>query len=150
MIRTPLPTSSRNHRGFSMLEIMIAVALMAFCLIPVLLFNQRNLVEAGVTQEEIVARQLLINMCERFKHEDPAILARLEAQPDLIEGDDFITRIPESQKAFLNIQRLVDFEKNYHNNDGIHRVTFQVRWTSPRRKKERILSLSRLIHWHIS
>lgn len=149
-----MPGKYRTREAFSVLEVMIAVSLMAFCLVPVVAFNQRNLVEAGATKEEILARQYLINLCERFKNENPEYIKRVQDDPSLLDQDFLVLKIrekaAESGQNQINFQRGLSIQIDHEGNAGLHRVTFWVRWKSTARKIDRELRLSRLIHWHLS
>jgi hypothetical protein len=146
--------TGRGQRAFTVLEVMIAVVLMTVCLVPVVAFNQRNLIEAGATKEEILARQYLLNLCERFKNENPEYIKRVQDDPSLLDQDFLVLKIrekaSESGQGEIAFQRGLNIQLNHEGNNGLHRVTFWVRWKSAARKVDRELRLSRLIHWHLS
>lgn len=137
----------RDREGFSMLEIMVAVGLLAVCLTPVVAFNQRSLAESGVTLEEMIARQAIINMCERYKNETPEVLRDLAADPAAIGQDPFLIDL-EGARAY-GFSRHIAFVENAGGNPGLHEIAFEVRWKSARRKVDRSLKLVRLVHWHM-
>lgn len=141
------PGRAREREGFSMLEIMVAVGLLAVCLTPVVAFNQRSLSESGVTLEEMIARQAIINMCERYKNESPEVLRDLAASPDAIGQDPFLIDL-DGARAY-GFSRHISFVENSGGNSGLHEITFEVRWKSARRKVDRSLKIVRLIHWHM-
>lgn len=133
------------RRGFSLMEVMIAVGLLATLLIPVLIFNQRGVVEAGVTQEELLGRQLLMDLCERYKAASPDELAAL-ANPAQLERDDLLIPLRVAPTG-MRFARSVTLERNVGGQVGLHAVTFTVAWSS-RQRKPQVASLVRLIHWH--
>jgi len=53
--------------GMSMIEIMMATAILASAFIPVVQYTRSSVREAGVSREEILARHYLMDMVERFK-----------------------------------------------------------------------------------
>lgn len=121
-----------KRNGFSLAEMAVAAGLIASLLVPVLIFSQRGVVEAGAIQEELLGRQLLMDLCERYKSASPEELAQVAAHPE---------------DAQLGFARAVELERNVDGVEGLHRVTFTVAWTSRHRPNQRA-SLSRLIHWH--
>lgn len=149
----------RSTRGVSIVEIAVAAGLLVTGLLPVVLLCHRGLVEAGVTQEEILGRQLLMDLCERYKSAKPADLRRVAAGPELIEKD-LALAFSERVQAFLartqpgsvtasglRMRRSVDFEESYGGEEGLHRVRFNVSWAS-RNRPVQTVSLSRLLHYH--
>lgn len=118
--------------GFSLAEMAVAAGLIASLLVPVLIFSQRGVVEAGAIQEELMGRQLLMDLCERYKAASPEELAQVAAHPDPASGGYALA---------------VELERNVDGVEGLHRVTFSVAWASRHRPPQRA-SLSRLIHWH--
>lgn len=132
------------RNGFSLMEILVAAGLLVTLVVPVLMFNQRGVVEAGVTQEELLGRQLLMDLCERYKASSPDELKAIAADPTKLERDDMLIPL---RGGGLQFGRRVDFQENMDGVAGLHRVTFTVAWTS-RHRKPQVASLSRLIHWH--
>ena len=139
-LRPSLPMRS----GFSLVEILVAAGLLVTLVVPVLMFNQRGVIEAGVTQEELLGRQLLMDLCERYKAANPDDLKAIAADPSILERDDMLIPL---RGGGLQFARRVDLQENMDGVVGLHRVTFSVAWTS-RHRKPQVASLSRLIHWH--
>lgn len=138
----------KTRSGFSLAEMAVAAGLIASLLVPVLIFSQRGVVEAGVTQEELLGRQLLMDLCERYKAASPDELAQVAAHPERIEQDDYVTPLKrETDARPFRFARAIGLERNVDGVDGLHRVTFTVAWTSRHRPNQRA-TLSRLIHWH--
>jgi prepilin-type N-terminal cleavage/methylation domain-containing protein len=138
--------------GFSLVEVLIASAILAACLLPVVAFAQRGVVESGATQEDLLGRQILMDLCERYKASDPAELKRVAADPDLIESDSLLTPLrpavrQDGAASGVTFRRSIGFVENHESVAGIHKITFTVAWAS-RGGKARRASLSRLIHWH--
>jgi hypothetical protein len=135
--------------GFSLTEIMVAAGLLTALLVPVLVFNQRGLIESGVTQEELLGRQLLMDLCERYKASSPDQLKQAANHPERFDTDDYL--IPLKRKGedspMIRFARRVEFTPDLDGVKGLHKVTFRVAWTS-RHRKNQSASLSRLIHWH--
>jgi len=67
----------RPHKGFSLLEILMAVTIVGFCFVPILGHAQATIRETEHSQESILARHLLMDMIERFKGSDMAELSQL-------------------------------------------------------------------------
>jgi prepilin-type N-terminal cleavage/methylation domain-containing protein len=147
-----------RRAGFSLIEVLVASAILAACIIPVVVFAQRNLTESAVTQEEILGRQILMDLCERYKTSHPMELERVRDDPSLILRDRLLQPLnvasqsvaasARAQVGALDLQRRVYFERNFNGIDGIHRVRFEVSWNS-RRGWRQVASLSRLIHVHL-
>jgi hypothetical protein len=137
------------RKAFSLLEIMVAAGLLVTLVIPVLMFNQRGVIEAGVTQEELIGRQLLMDLCERFKNSSPEDLQAVERDPSMLDRDDMLIplRAGAAGNSGMAFARRVEIEENMDGVAGLHRVTFTVAWTS-RHRKAQVAKLSRLIHWH--
>lgn len=136
-----------------MFEIMVAVGLLAIALTPVVAFNQKSLTDTANTLEEMIARQAIINMCERYKNETPETLQSLSANPEMIDQDSLLVDLEGASR--YSFKRRIQFRENVRGNtgpaariDGLHEVTFEVTWNSGRREVTRSLKLVRLIHWH--
>lgn len=136
--------SPMNRQAFSLMEILVAAGLLISLVVPVISFNQRGVIEAGVTQEELTGRSLLMDLCERYKACSPEELEALAADPAKIERDDYVT---PQRAGGMRFARAVTIQKNMDGVAGLHRVTFSVAWTS-RHRPPQVASLSRLIHWH--
>jgi hypothetical protein len=132
--------------GFSLSEILVAAALLSLCLLPVVGLSQRSLTESEATREDVIARQVLMDLCERFKGEDPAQLARVAAEPERIERDALLQPL-HGVAATLGLQRRLSFTQDADGVAGLHELVFEVSWTG-RRKKPRRLALHRLVHAH--
>lgn len=139
---------NRNTEGFSLAEIVVATGLLVTLLIPVLVFNQRGVVEAGVTQEELVGRQILMDLCERYKAASPEELEELARDPSKIDRDDLLVPLRTAAHGTpFRFARAVEIKRNLDGVVGLHGVTFVVAWTSRHRPAQRA-TLQRLIHWH--
>lgn len=125
-----------RRNGFSLVEMVIAAALLGGCLIPVIGLSHRGLTEAESTREGVFARQALMDLCERYKAEEPAELARIAADPTLIERDALL------QPVRANLRRTVTFTPDLGGVTGLHEVVFEVSWSGRR------LALHRLVHAH--
>ena len=135
-------------RGFSIVELAVAAGLLVTLVVPVVIFNQRGVIEAGVTQEELMGRQMLMDLCERYKAASPEELAVLVNDPSKIERDDLVIPQRDASNTPFRFARRVELELNMDGVSGLHRVTFKVAWTS-RHRKPQVAVLSRLIHWHL-
>lgn len=138
---------AKARRGFNLTELMIASGLIVTFLVPVLIFNQRGVFEAGVTQEELMGRQLLMDLCERYKSSKPDDLQALVDDPSKIDSDPMLIPLRGSPQEGMAYERRVEFERNYQGEVGLHKATFVVTWAS-RSRKPQAAKLSRLIHWH--
>lgn len=136
----------RARAGLSLAEMVVAGCLLTCGLLPVVAFSQRGLTEAGSTREEILARQALIDLSERFKGEDPAELTRAASDPRWVEGDSLLKPFT-GVAATLGMKRAIAFEKNVDGVTGLHEVVFSVSWNG-HRKKPRTMALHRLVHAH--
>ena len=50
----------RRVNGVSLVEICVAVGILAFCFLPIMNFSQANVRETQVSQEDLIARHFLI------------------------------------------------------------------------------------------
>lgn len=90
----------RQVRGVTLIEICVAVGILAFCFLPIMNFSQANVRETQVSQEDLIARHFLIDMVERFKGATMAELKRLPPNelpvplgqdPDYLKKDDILS-----------------------------------------------------------
>lgn len=90
----------RQVNGVTLIEICVAVGILAFCFLPIMNFSQANLRETQVSQEDLIARHFLIDMVERFKGATLAELKRLPLSelpvplgqdPDYLKNDDILS-----------------------------------------------------------
>ena len=145
-------TQPRNRAAFSLVEILIASSILVGCMLPVITLSQRALSETESGQEDLLARHLVIDMCERFKTVPLAELAAAAADPASLERDELLLplawRAGSQEKHLagdvLRLQRTVSIVQMQ---PGLHRVTFAVTWMT-RRRQARTVSLTRLVHAH--
>jgi hypothetical protein len=148
---------ARTSEGQSVFEIMVATAILVCCLLPIFGFSQRNMVEAESVQEQLLAQQLVMDLCERYKCSTPTELMQVAADGRAIEQDYLLqplgrsTRTSEagsrSKRTGPSFRRSVHFEENAGSITGLHKVTFTVSW-SPARSRSNSYSLTRIIHFH--
>ena len=90
----------KGRQGVTLIEICVAVGILAFCFLPIMQFSQANLRETQVSQEDLIARHFLIDMVERFKGATLAELKRLPPSelpvplgqtPAYLEKDDILS-----------------------------------------------------------
>ena len=141
--------------GFSLIEILIASSILVACMIPVITLSQRVLTEAESGQEDLLARHLVIDMCERFKTLPVAEIRAAAANPASLERDELLIPLAwrgggskESHLAgdVLHLTRSIKLEEN-QGEQGLHRVTFTVTWMT-RKHHARSVGLTRIIHDH--
>ena len=72
------------QQAFSLLEIVVATAILAICFLPILTQSRAGLQETEQSQESILARHFLVDMIERYRGSSPAELLGLlpTALPD--------------------------------------------------------------------
>jgi len=151
-----------RNTGFSLLEVMMAVGITAFCLVPVMVFSQRGLTESAFTRQEILGRMLLIDFCERFKscriEELKKVASSLAGNPHYLDSDDYLIPRKSMCPQFLkDIQRSLTVEENAKDKNGtpvnaLHIVRFGVKFTRTGgvRDHERELFVERLVHEHVT
>lgn len=90
----------RQRPGVTLIEICVAVGILAFCFLPIMQFSQANLRETQVSQEDLIARHFLIDMVERFKGASMVELKRippveipvpLGGVPEYLKDDDILS-----------------------------------------------------------
>lgn len=145
----------KTRQAFTLVEILIASTILVACMLPVITLSQRVLATAESGQEDLLARHLVIDMCERYKTVALADLRAAAADPAALERDDLLLPLAwrgagskEKRLAgdVLRLQRFVKLDENA-GSAGLHRVTFGVTWLT-RRRQTRTVSLTRLIHVH--
>jgi hypothetical protein len=144
--------------------VMAATAIVALCLIPVMVFQQRTFIESKYTQQEIAARLVLIDFCEWFRNcpydRLKKVQAGLKSDPHFLDKYEYLmpTRPPDTEKSKLtllsflkNVARTIDIKPNYGGEKGLHLVTFEVSFIRTGGSKEvpRSLWLERLVHEHV-
>jgi len=145
-----------NAKGFSLLEVLVASVVLVVCLLPVVTLSQRGLTETMINQEELLCRQILIDLCERYKTVSPKELQFLSENPGSFDDDPFLLPLKHqkvaplagqgnAQTAGLNIRRRISVNENLDGTVGLHRVRFEVTWTSCR-GRDQTVSLTKLIH----
>jgi prepilin-type N-terminal cleavage/methylation domain-containing protein len=85
----PEMIASVAKRGFTLLEIMIAVTLLAACFVPILMHSQQTVKETGESQENLLARHFLLDMVERWRDANLDELRLLpKTEPNVVLGSD--------------------------------------------------------------
>jgi hypothetical protein len=88
-----------SRSGVTLIEIVVAVGILAFCFLPIMQFSRQNIRETQVSQEDLLARHFLIDMVERFKGASLEELKRLPASVlptplgndgPVVAGDDLL------------------------------------------------------------
>lgn len=159
------PSSMR--RAFSLVEVLIAAVLLVVCLVPVLTFSQRGIVESGAIQEDLLAHRLLMDMSERFKASTPEELQRFAADPTLLRRDNLLLPLAKMREIAAadgeargggrgdgagrrwrrQFTRRLYFTQDVDGQAGLHKVTFEVTCESKHRGPMKA-TLSRVIHYH--
>jgi prepilin-type N-terminal cleavage/methylation domain-containing protein len=156
-------------RGFTLVEIMVAMAILAFCFLPILTHSRSSVKETEVSQEDLIARHQLIDLVERFKGSSLEELERLNSTGNFLKSDDMLTdnarvakemetvalatgKVDQGLKgvqrhletaALMNMTPEATFQKNVQ--PGLHKLTVAVRWTSKVRKGERRIEFSKVL-----
>src|ERR1051325_3562143 len=89
------------RKGFTLLEIMVAMAVLAFCFLPIINHSRSTVKETEVSQEDLLARHFLIDMVERYKGSSLdelkstlppiALPLPLGSEPEAIKSDDILS-----------------------------------------------------------
>lgn len=139
-------TGAHSRRAFSLIEAMVAVAVLACAVLPVVALSQRGVTEAAVLRDEVLARQLLIDLSERYKDADPEELARVAADRRIIEKDPMLQPL-ERLGAPAGLRRGLSLVRDLDGASGLHQLSFEVIWNDRTGRRRRV-SLERLIHAH--
>lgn len=89
-----LATRDRGARGFSIIEILVALTILSFCL-PVFVLSRQNLAADKVHRVRLAAESLCHNTLERFgRPEDDLLkyLAPSDSEPGAYDGTDLWLR----------------------------------------------------------
>jgi hypothetical protein len=152
---------SRPRSAFSLVEILVASAVMVGCFVPVLVFCRQGVVETSVIQEDLLAHKILMDMCERFKTSTPDELQKFVDDPELLLKDELLMPLNNWRAARRDrprrgvphrgpmhmFHRSLSLEENFGGEEGIHKIIFEVSWEG-RQRGHRSLTLARLIHYH--
>jgi len=97
----------KTPQGFSLLEILIAVAILGFCFVPILTQSLGSLAETEQSQETLLARHFLLDLVERYRGSSLVELSTLHpptfAPPplgtdqDTIAGDALLNDVKNIQ-----------------------------------------------------
>src|ERR1700761_6080060 len=82
--------ASRARVGFTMVEILIATAILGLCFVPVLMHSRQATFETEESQENLLARHYLMDIVERFRDSNLDELRPLAAakEPVVVLGQD--------------------------------------------------------------
>lgn len=111
----------RTRSAFTLLEVLMAIAILGFCLVPIMTHSQSTVRETEESQESLLARQYLIDLIERYRtstifelrllpSNEPAVA--LGSEPDYIKNDAIL-----ADKARV-AQELEDLARNRNYVDG--------------------------------
>ena len=79
----------QTRSAFTLIEIMIAVAILAFAFIPILTHSQATVKETEDAQEQLLVRHFMMDLSERFRGSSLEELRKLPtAEPTLTLGQD--------------------------------------------------------------
>lgn len=101
--------SGRRNAGVTLIEICVAVGILAFCFVPIIQWQNQNMRETHVSQEDLLARHFLMDMVEAFKGEPMRILKALpSAEVPVAPGadDPGITKSPLLRELDMQIDEL--------------------------------------------
>lgn len=163
-----------SRRAFSLLEIMVAMGIIALCFLPILQHSQATISETEEAQEQVLARHFLIDMVERFRNSPIEEIRRLPKtepnvtlgqEPQIVKEDAVLSdrdRVAAALQAagatdagakgfqrYVEIAKLMQFTRVawYEENPAAKLVTlhFKVRWQSKLSKGEKFLKVSKLL-----
>lgn len=78
-----------SRRAFSLLEIMVAMGILALCFLPILQHSQATIGETEQAQEQVLARHFLIDMVERYRNSPIEEIRRLpKTEPQVPLGQE--------------------------------------------------------------
>lgn len=80
-----MASRSTQRGAFTLLEIMVAVAILAFAFIPILTHSQATLKETEDSQEALLARHYLMDITERYRGSHIDELKRFPASPPSLD-----------------------------------------------------------------
>lgn len=164
-----------GRRAFSLMELMVAMAILAFCFVPILTHSQSTLAETEESQEQVLARHFLIDMVERYRNSPVEELRRLPKteptvplgqDPQIVKDDAVLsdrdrvaaqlTGAAATDAGAKGFQRYVEASKlmqftrvAWFVEDGggpkLHQLHCKVRWLSKMSKGEKSLKVSKLL-----
>lgn len=90
---------SRRRVGITLIEICVAIGILAFCFLPIIQFSKQNVRETQVSQEDLIARHFLMEMVEQLKGANLTSLRQIPSSeiplplgqvPPFFKGDDLL------------------------------------------------------------
>ncbi|MBI3890953.1 MAG: prepilin-type N-terminal cleavage/methylation domain-containing protein [Candidatus Wallbacteria bacterium] len=150
-----MSTSERKsgRRGFSLLEIAIAVGIMMLGMLPVLNLATAGLRETSMTREDILARNAALDLLERFSGEKADRLAVVgdlgltDAEAELMLAQDPVLAAAQDGAAMaklaemgekMTLRRRVEFERDGGGKPGLHRLTARIVFGSQGRGERKV------------
>ena len=163
------------RRAFSLMELMVAVAILGFCFVPILTHSQATVAETEEAQEQVLARHFLIDMVERYRNSPVEELRRLPKtepttalgqEPEIVKSDAVLSdrdRVAAQLAAagatdagakgftrYVDASNTMQFTRVawFIENGGgpkLHQLFCKVRWLSKLSKGEKSLAVSKLL-----
>jgi len=163
----------RVQSGFSLLEVLVAVAILAFCFLPIITHSRSTIRETEVSQEDLIARHYLIDLVERFKSSSLDELKELKTNAAYLQKDALLTdhaRVAKEMERFaqrtgkvdqglkgmqnyldiaamMNLIPVVDFQEDVSTGGSskVHKLTLAVKWSSKIRTGERRMGVTKIL-----
>ncbi len=149
-------TTNRQHntKGFSMVEILVAVAVMALGLLPVMNVATASLRETSMTREDILVRNVALDLLERYaaapasQLETAANTDRSDEEAEEAIAQDSVLNGGEASESMnalnalgepLTVTRRVDFEKDGGGTAGLSLLTVKVTFASQTRGEKSVV-----------
>lgn len=167
--RFVLSRGGARRKAFTLIEIMVAVAILAFCFLPIITHSRSTVRETETSQEDLIARHYLIDLVERFKSSPLEELRALSSTATYLKSDAMLTdhervakemetvamttgKVDQGLKgvkkyldvaAMMKLDPKVAFQENVL--PGIHKLTVSVSWQSKVRKGSRKIEFTKML-----
>lgn len=147
----------RSRRGFTILEILIAVTVIALAMLPILVMSQNNVKGAEMDRVRLLCEALCRSMLERFGEPKayPVLFTLLTAGDGATrEGTDLHTRLLEQAPQVDELRALIAHHDIHSKltlsqdvDPHLHLITAEVSWKIRRgdRSREESIRYSRFI-----
>ncbi len=123
------------RKAFSFSEVLVAVLIVAFALVPILGLLSGNTRQVAFNQDSSVAQLLATQVLERYRYEDYGYLlekfSSLEAGKSVIESDELLSSItedlpPAAESLYGKFERYAVFKETVPGLRGVFEVV--VKW----------------------
>ena len=151
-MKTDINIKGASSSGFSLIEIVIAVGILSFAMIPIINSSQQSVRMTGYNIYRVTGSNLCMSIIDRYKNSSYEDLIKMFGQGDdyaqtIISNDPALnsTGLPADHAAFIKkFQRSAIIEEIV-DEPNLAKFTAVVRWKSHPRRPPTVFKLTRII-----